>query len=89
VTPTTTPPATTDAYSCLQAFKWALISGIVEPLGGILVGTLLFPYLNGYIVHSMLAAVGGVMVYICLEELYPATLKYSDPTVCVVALHST
>ena len=63
-----------------KGFWWSFVSGVTEPIGG-LIGYLI---LHG---NSMSAAaygtlfgiVGGMMVYISLRELVPTALKY-DPS---------
>jgi ZIP family zinc transporter len=56
-----------------KAFFWSFISGISEPLGALIVGLILFPFINDFVLGSMLAIVGGFMVYISLDELLPAS----------------
>jgi len=54
-----------------KAFKWSFISGMSEPLGAILTWLILFPFINDFVLNIMLGAVGGIMVYISLDELLP------------------
>jgi len=73
-----------------KGFWWSFISGVTEPIGG-LVGYLI---LNGNSMSAraygtLFGIVGGMMVYISLRELVPTALKY-DPkdkfvTNCVFA----
>jgi len=56
-----------------KAFFWSFISGVSEPLGALIVGFILFPFINDFILGAMLAVVGGFMVYISLDELLPAS----------------
>ena len=62
-------------YACTgskrKAFKWSFISGMSEPLGAILVWLLIYPFINDFILSAMLGIVGGIMVYISLDELLP------------------
>lgn len=54
-----------------KAFGWALLSGLAEPAGA-LIGFLLFmPLLGPVALGIAFAAVAGVMVFICLDELLP------------------
>jgi len=62
-----------------QAFYYSLLSGLCEPLGAIIFGILLGSYLTEYIIQCMLAGVAGIMVYMSIRELMPATLKYIKP----------
>ena len=54
-----------------KAFKWSFISGMSEPLGAIITWLILFPFINVFVLNAMLGAVGGIMVYISLDELLP------------------
>ena len=56
-----------------KAFFWSFISGTSEPIGALIVGLILFPFINEFILGIMLAGVGGFMVYISLDELLPAS----------------
>ena len=62
-------------YACTldkkKAFKWSFISGMSEPLGALLTWLVLFPFINDFVLNVMLGAVGGIMVYISLDELLP------------------
>ena len=57
--------------SKIKPFLWSFISGISEPLGALVVGLFLFPFINDYVLGAMLAVVGGFMIYISLDELLP------------------
>lgn len=52
-----------------------LVSGLVEPLGA-LAGYLFFGWLNNDLLLGLVVASdGGIMIYICLGELFPAAQK--------------
>jgi len=55
----------------LKPFLWSFVSGISEPLGALVVGLFLLPFINAYVLGAMLSVVGGFMVYISLDELLP------------------
>eukprot|EP00124_Ichthyophonus_hoferi_P001843 Ihof_evm13s108 gene=Ihof_evmTU13s108 len=55
--------------------KWTTLSGICEPIGAALFGTILMPFLSRQVVDAMLAGVGGIMVYVSFVELLPTALK--------------
>jgi ZIP family zinc transporter len=62
-----------------QGFFWAFVSGVSEPIGGligyaILAGNDMSPEAYG----GTFAAVAGMMVYISCQELIPTALQY-DP----------
>jgi len=50
---------------------WSFVSGISEPIGAILVGFMLYPFISDALLGAMLSVVGGFMVYISLDELLP------------------
>jgi ZIP family zinc transporter len=57
--------------SKVKPFLWSFVSGISEPLGALVVGLFLFPFINEEVLGAMLSIVGGFMVYISLDELLP------------------
>ncbi len=59
-----------------KAFFWSFISGVSEPIGALVAGLVLFPFINDYVLGAVLSVVGGFMVYISLDELLPAS-RYS------------
>jgi len=62
-----------------KAFWYSTLSGLCEPAGAVIFGVFLGSYLTEYIVQCMLAGVAGIMVYMSIRELMPATLKYIKP----------
>ncbi len=66
-------PIYTSTKDRKKAFFWSFISGVSEPLGALIVGLILFPFINDFVLGTMLAVVGGFMVYISLDELLPAS----------------
>jgi len=58
------------------AFLYSFLSGLCEPLGAIIFGIIFGKYLTDYIIQSMLAVVAGIMVFMVIGELMPATFKY-------------
>ena len=59
-----------------KAFLWSFLSGVAEPVGAVLAALVLLPVLTETVLGVMLASVGGVMVYISLDELLPAAHAY-------------
>ena len=57
--------AATHSYS--QVLFWTLLNGLAEPLGVIVGGTLLHPYINHDLLHRCLALVGGIMMCISIQ----------------------
>jgi ZIP family zinc transporter len=68
-----------------QAFKWSLVSGMCEPVGAIVVGLLLTPYLTPHVIKTVLAGVAGVMTFMCFHELVPQSLKYISSDAAMVS----
>jgi ZIP family zinc transporter len=74
-------PIYTATGSRARAFGWAFVSGLAEPLGAAL-GYLLFLQFFAelqIVIGGVFSFVGGVMVYICLDELLPTAHKYGEP----------
>jgi ZIP family zinc transporter len=69
----------------MKAMTWCIISGIFEPLGAILVGLFLNPYLTNSIIQSSLAVVSGIMIFICFRELIPCTLQYIEAKSAIIS----
>ncbi|MFX1353877.1 MAG: zinc transporter ZupT [Promethearchaeota archaeon] len=56
-----------------KAFKWSFISGMSEPLGAVITWIILFPFINETVLSALLGIVGGIMIYISLDELLPVS----------------
>jgi len=61
-----------------QAFKWAFISGISEPVGAALGWVALANSMSDSAYAVVFGIVSGMMVNICIHELIPTAVKY-DP----------
>lgn len=61
-----------------QAFWLSFASGLSEPLGALLGFLVLGPVMTPLVTGVIFAAVGGVMVYICLDELLPAAQRFGS-----------
>lgn len=59
-----------------KAFWWSTLSGVAEPVGALLAAALLLPFINDTVLAWVLSGVGGVMVYVALDELIPASREY-------------
>jgi len=68
------------------ALFYSVLSGLCEPLGAVIFGILLGSYLTEYIIQCMLAGVAGIMVYMSIRELIPATLKYIKPGPAAISM---
>lgn len=59
-----------------KAFLYSFLSGLAEPAGAIAFYFILMPFFNEVVFGMVFSAVGGVMVFISLDELLPAAQKY-------------
>ncbi|MFP4050957.1 MAG: zinc transporter ZupT [Thermoplasmata archaeon] len=59
-----------------KAFLYSFLSGTAEPIGAIIGFLILSPFLNAFLLSSLLAFVGGIMVYISFDELLPLAHDY-------------
>ena len=68
-----------------QAFKWSLVSGLCEPVGALVVGTLFASFLTVTVVKTALAGVAGVMVFMVFHELVPQSLRHVSTNAALVS----
>ncbi|ARI77779.1 zinc transporter ZupT [Halobacillus mangrovi] len=61
-----------------KAFNLSFLSGLSEPVGAILAYLLLMPFLNDMVFGILFAGVAGIMVFISLDELLPASRRYGE-----------
>ncbi|WP_205092490.1 zinc transporter ZupT [Thalassobacillus pellis] len=61
-----------------KAFKLSFLSGLSEPIGAFVAYLILMPFLNDIMFGVIFAAVAGIMVFISLDELLPASKKYDE-----------
>jgi ZIP family zinc transporter len=59
-----------------KAAIYSFLSGIAEPIGAIIGFIVLMPFLSETLLSSLLAFVGGIMVYISIDELLPMAHRY-------------
>lgn len=69
-----------------KAFLWSVISGLAEPLGAIVAYLILLPFLTPVLMGQIFAAVAGIMVFISLDELLPATHAYGEHHISIYGL---
>lgn len=62
--------------SKIKALLYTFISGISEPIGGLLIYLIFRNYISDTILNSILLFVGGMMSYISLIKLLPEAIKY-------------
>jgi ZIP family zinc transporter len=56
-----------------KAFFWSFLSGMAEPMGAGIAALFLIPFLNQTTLGFILSAVAGIMVFISVDELVPAS----------------
>lgn len=71
-----------------KAVGYATLSGIAEPLGGLLGYVLLRSILTPSLLASVLAVVAGIMVYISLDELLPTAESYGQHHIAIIGVIS-
>lgn len=59
-----------------KAFWYSFGSGLAEPLGAIFAYLILMPFLTPILMQCTFTIVAGIMVYISLDELLPASHQY-------------
>ena len=64
-------PLRREGFSRKQAFFWGQLSGIVEPISGV-IGALLVLKIR-FILPFLLAFAAGAMIYVVVQELIPAS----------------
>jgi ZIP family zinc transporter len=69
-----------------KAFKYSFLSGLSEPLGAIVGYFILMQFFNDLIFGIIFAAVGGIMVYISLDELLPTAEKYGEHHIAIYGM---
>lgn len=69
-----------------KAFLYSFLSGLSEPLGAIVGYLLLSTVFNDLTFGILFAMVAGIMVYISLDELLPASEKYGEHHLSIYGL---
>jgi len=69
-----------------MAFLASMSSGLAEPLGALIGYAILAPFLSPAILASLLAFAAGIMVYISLDELLPASHEYGSEHLTMVGI---
>jgi zinc transporter, ZIP family len=59
-----------------KAFLWSFLSGLAEPAGAAVAAVFLVRFINDTLLGWVLSIVAGIMVYISLDELIPASREY-------------
>jgi ZIP family zinc transporter len=69
-----------------QAFLWAFLAGIAEPLGAALTALAIVPKLNDTVLSVMLSMVAGIMVFISLDELIPVSRSFGEDHLSIIGI---
>ena len=69
-----------------KAFFYSFLSGIAEPIGALIGYIILRPFLNDIVMGMIFSAVGGIMIYISLDELLPASKRYGKAHIAKLGL---
>ncbi|MBN1861340.1 MAG: zinc transporter ZupT [Candidatus Thermoplasmatota archaeon] len=69
-----------------KAFIFSFFSGIAEPVGAVIGFLILLPFLSGGLLYSLLAFVGGIMVYISVDELLPIAHQYGHGHTVIIGV---
>lgn len=67
-----------------KAFWWSFLSGIAEPAGALVAALFLIKYIDDTVLGWVLAIVAGIMVYISLDELIPASREYGEDNYAIM-----
>jgi ZIP family zinc transporter len=59
-----------------KAVFYSFASGLAEPIGALFAYLVLMSFLDEAVIAAMLAAVGGIMVFISFDELVPTAREY-------------
>jgi zinc transporter, ZIP family len=69
-----------------RAFLWSFLSGLSEPVGALVGYLLLATFFNDMVFGLLFAAVGGIMVFISLDQLLPTAEKYGEHHLAIYGL---
>lgn len=62
-----------------KAFLYSFFSGVSEPVGALIAYGFLLLFYNKLLTGLFMGAVAGIMVFISLDELLPASREYGEP----------
>lgn len=66
-----------------KAFFYSFLSGVSEPVGALVGYFVLLQFLSDTMFGVLFAGVGGIMVFISLDELLPTAEKYGEHHLCI------
>ena len=71
-----------------KAFWYSFLSGVSEPAGAVIAYFILMPFMNDAVFGILFAGVAGIMVFIALDELLPASRRYGQAHLSLYGLLS-
>lgn len=69
-----------------KAFMYSFISGLAEPLGGLIGFLLLMPFFSNTVFGMLFGFIAGIMVFISLDQLLPAAERYGEHHISIYGL---
>jgi ZIP family zinc transporter len=69
-----------------KAFLYSFLSGLAEPVGAVLGFLVLMPIMNEAVMGVLFGIVAGIMVFISVDELLPASQAYGEHHLSVYGL---
>jgi len=69
-----------------KGFLWSLYSGLAEPAGAAVAALFLFPFISEAVLGWVLSIVAGIMVYISIDELLPASREYGEDNYSILGV---
>ena len=69
-----------------KAVIYSFLSGLAEPVGGILGFLILKPLINDVLIGIIFALIAGIMVFISLDSLLPSAEKYGNHHLSIFGL---
>lgn len=70
----------------IKAIIWSFLSGLAEPIGATIGFFILYPFMNDIIFGVIFASVGGIMIFISLDELLPSAEKFGAHHISIYGL---
>jgi ZIP family zinc transporter len=80
------PMCVADESSRKKAVLWSFFSGMSEPLGALIFGLFFLPLINEIFLNALLAIVGGIMVYVSIDELLPISHCFGNESASIVGI---
>ena len=69
-----------------KAFLYSFLSGLAEPIGALVGWLILLPIMTDTVFGIIFAGVGGIMVFISVDELLPAAREYGEHHLSIYGL---